>query len=126
MSLLTATALTKDTVSADLTMTGGTAFTDASSHTFYIPTEGKTLLLVDNTYAGTLTVSVAAGAYIGAKASTFTVAQSYALVIIDLSGFKHKAFGAGTDSSGTNVGGVVTITFSTSGTGFVRVVTLPA
>ena len=68
------------------------AFTDASSHTFYIPTEGKTLLLIDNTYAGTLTVTAAAGAYIGSKAATITVAQNYALVAIDLSGFKNKAY----------------------------------
>jgi hypothetical protein len=83
------------------------------------------LLLVDNTYACITTVSVAAGEYIGSKAATFAVAQSYSLVAIDLSGFKHKAFGAGTDSTGTDVGGVVTITFSTSATGFVRVITLP-
>ena len=122
---LTAVAMTKDTVSGNLRYaTIGTAFTDASSHTFYIPKEGKTILVVNNTYAGTTTVTVAAGEYIGSKSATFDVAQNYDCWI-DLSGFKHKAFGLGTDATGTAVGGLVTITFSTSGTGFVNVVTLP-
>jgi hypothetical protein len=125
MALLTATALTKNTVSDDLTMTGGTAFTDASSHTFYLRQEGKQILLVDNTYAGTTTVTVAAGEYIGAKAVSFDVAQSYSLVAIDLSSFNVKAFGTGTDATGTDVAGVATITFSTDGTGYVRVISLP-
>jgi hypothetical protein len=125
MALLTAVALTKNTISGNLRYaTIGTAFTDTSSHTFYIPREGKTILVINNTYAGTTTVTVAAGAYIGAKALTLTVAQNYDCWA-DISGFTSKAFGAGTDSTGTDVGGVVTITFSTSGTGFVNVVTLP-
>ena len=125
MALLTAIALTKDTVSADLTMGGGTAFTDASSHTFYLRQEGRQILLVDNTYAGVLTVTVAAGGYLGAVAQTFVVAQGYLLVAIDLSSIKSKAQGVGTDATGTDVPGVATITFSTSGTGFVRVISLP-
>jgi hypothetical protein len=125
MSLLTAVALTKNTISGNLRYaTIGTAFTSASSHTFYIPREGKTILVINNTYAGTTTVTVAAGAYIGAKALSLEVAQNYDCWV-DISGFTSKAFGAGTDATGTDVGGVVTITFSTSGTGFVNVVTLP-
>jgi len=127
MALLTATALTKDTVSADLTMTGGTAFTSGSSHTFYLRKEGRQILLVDNTYAGTITVTVAAGGYLaaGKGAMTFDVAQNYALVAIDVSSDRFKAQGAGTDATGTDVPGVVTITFSASATGFVRVISLP-
>jgi hypothetical protein len=127
MSLLAATVLTKDTASADLTMSGGTAFTDASSHTFYLRKEGRQLLLVDNTYAGVLTVTVAAGGYLaaGKGAMTFTLAQGVLLEAIDISSDRFKAQGAGTDATGTDVPGVATITFSTSGTGFVRVISLP-
>lgn len=127
MALLTALTVTKDTVLADITAaTVGTAFTSASSHTFYLRKEGRQLLVVNNTYAGTTTVTVAAGGYLaaGKGAMTFDVAQS-CTGLIDLSSDRFKAQGAGTDATGTDVPGVVTITFSTSATGFVYVISLP-
>lgn len=128
MALLEATVLEKnDATSPDLTMGSGTVFTSSSSHTFYLRQEGKQLLLVDNTYSGTLTVTVAAGGYLasGKGALTTTIAQSVLLTIIDISSDRFKAQGVGTDATGTDAPGLVTITFSALGTGFVRVVSLP-
>jgi len=112
---ITATALVRNTISADLIPSGGTAFTDASTLEVAYPREGKLLLVICQTAADTKTVTITAGEYLaaGVGAYTFTAPQNDVLyLVVDSDRFK-------------DFDGMLNITFSTSATGFVRAISLP-
>jgi hypothetical protein len=112
---VTATALILNTASANVVMSGGTAFTDVSTLEIAFPRDGKLLILINSTYAGANTAVITAGEFLsnGQGAITITTAQNgvYAIVV---------------ESSRTkDFDGRVNITFGTSNTGFVRALSLP-
>lgn len=119
MATLTATALTLNTASANLVMSGGTAFTDATTLDVAFPQEGKLLIIINSTYAGANTATIGTGAdYIGAGVGTITVTTAQNgvyYIVVSSSRTKVGAAGAGT----------VNIIFGTSNTGFVRALTIP-
>jgi len=112
---ITATALTKNTPTGDIVMSGGTAFTDASTLEVAYPREGKLLILINSTYAGASTAVIEAGEFTGSGIGdkSITTAQNgvYAIVV---ESDKYKDFD-----------GMINITFGTSNTGFVRALSLP-
>jgi hypothetical protein len=112
---VTATALTLNTATADIVMSGGTAFTDASTLEIAYPREGKLLIMINSTYAGANTAIVEAGEFLSNGQSTITVTTAengvYAIVI--------------ESSRCKDFDGMVNLTFGTSNTGFVRALSLP-
>lgn len=121
---VTPTALVKDTASADLPVTAGTAFTDASELTIAYPIEGKLLVVINNTYAGAAVATIAAGGYLaaGIGALAITLAQDDVKFVL-LSSDRFKAQGTGTQATAAD--GKITITFSASATGFVQAFSMP-
>jgi len=112
---ITATALVKDTISADLIPAGGTAFTDASTLEVAYPREGKLLLIICQTAADTKTVTLHSGEFMGAGVGdyTFNAPQNDVLYLLP-SSTRFK-----------DADGMLNITFLTSATGFVRAISLP-
>lgn len=112
---ITATALTRNTPSSDLVMSGGTAFTDASTLEVAYPREGKLLIIINSTYVGANTASVTAGEFLGAGigAISVTTAQNGVYYIV-VDSIRCKDFD-----------GMLNITFGTNNTGFVRAISLP-
>ena len=112
---ITATALVKNTISADLIPSGGTAFTDASTLEVAYPREGKLLLIINQDAADTKTVTIEAGEYTssGVGDYTFDAGQNDVLyILVDSDRFK-------------DFDGMLNITFWTGATGFVRAISLP-
>ena len=122
MTLITPTTVTKDTTTpTSFAVAGGTAFTDASSHTLALPIEGKVILIINSTYAGANTVVIAAGNGIAAgKGSLTIVTAQNGVYYCDLSSDRFKAYHTSTGGNG-----LITITFGTSNTGFVHALLLP-
>jgi hypothetical protein len=130
MTVVTPLTLTKDTgtpTSAAIA-TVGTAFTDASSLTIAYPIEGKLIVIINSTYAGANTVTVAAGATDGVGAGiaagqgdlTITTAQNGVYYVV-LSSERFKTYYTSTGGEG-----YITLTFGTSNTGFVYALQLPS
>jgi hypothetical protein len=122
MTLITPTTVVKDTTTpTSIPIASGTAFTDASSHTLAMPLEGKVILMINSTYAGANTVTIAAGDGIAAgKGALSIVTAQNGVYYVDLSSDRFKTYHTSTGGSG-----VITITFGTSNTGFVHALLLP-
>jgi hypothetical protein len=122
MTLITPTTIVRDTTTpTSFVVTGGTAFTDASSHTVALPIDGKLILIVNSTYAGANTVTIAAGNGIeGAQGALTIVTAQNGVYYIDLTSSRFKTFYTGIGGNG-----LVTITFGTSNTGFIHALLLP-
>ncbi|MBE3139052.1 MAG: hypothetical protein IMZ53_00550 [Thermoplasmata archaeon] len=115
-STLTPTTLTIDTVSADMILTGGTAFTTASDFVIAEPQEGKLLLVFAVTTAGVCTVG--AGTYIGAGVGSMAVTlpiNDTLFLVLSSSRFKTGTAGAGT----------INLTFDATAVGTLRLFYLP-
>jgi hypothetical protein len=112
---ITATALVKDTISADLIATSGTAFTDASTLEVAYPREGKLLLVIKQTAADTKTVTLEGGEYHAGVLGdyTFNAGQNDVLYLYPSSD-RFKDFD-----------GMLNLTFGTGATGFVLAISLP-
>jgi hypothetical protein len=115
ITTITATALTVDTVSADLPVTAFEAINASNTISVAYPREGKLLLVLNNTFAGAKVFTVGAGDYLsnGVGAYAITMAQDdVRYLIVDSSRFK--------DFDGT-----INITFAASTTGYVGAFSLP-
>lgn len=112
---LTANALVKDTVSADLVISGGTAIDATKTMQVLYPIEGKLLLVINNTFAGSKNFTLKAGSFLSAGQGdyTFAVGQNDVVYLV-VSSTRFK------DSDG-----YLNITFEDSTTGFVRAIALP-
>jgi precorrin-6B methylase 1 len=118
MTDLTPTTLTLDTASATLAIASQTAFTDASDIDIAYPQEGKLLIIINSTYAGANTATIAAGDGLASGVGDYeiTTAQNGVYyVVISSSRFKTLAAGAGT----------INVTFGTSNTGFIHALYIP-
>lgn len=115
ITTLTATALVKNTVSGDLPIAGGTAIDADKTMQVLYPREGKLLLILNNTTAGSKDFTISAGEYLsaGIGALTITMAQDdVRFLVIESSRFK-------------DFDGLVSIEFADSTTGFVQAFSLP-
>lgn len=112
---ITPTTLVKNTASANLVMSGGTAFTDATEAKIDFPREGSLLIIINSTYAGASTATVAAGEFLssGQGPITITTAKDGVYYIV-VESSRVKDFD-----------GDITVTFGTSNTGFIRAIQLP-
>lgn len=119
MATLTARTLTADTTTpSTYPIASGTAFTDATTLDVAYPQHGKLVLVLNSTYAGANTITIAAGDFIASGQGNLVVvtAQNGVYYVpITSSRFKTGAAGAGT----------VNITFGTSNTGFVEALIIP-
>ena len=123
---ITATSISKDTATADLIISGGTAWTEATEAEIEYPREGKLLIVLQNTDSTTATATVAAGGYLAAGKGSLDVSLPQNDVIyLLLSSDRFKAQGAGTQATAAD--GKITITFASAGTGagFIRALSLP-
>jgi len=112
---ITPTALTKDTQSADLPVTGLTAIVAANTHSIAYPKENKLLIVLNNTTAASKDFTIVAGDFQAAGVGdlTITMAQDdVRYLVVSSDRFK--------DSSGN-----VNITVAASTTGFIGAFTLP-
>ena len=115
MAVPLTTTLVVGTASVTLTDAGGTAFTDATTHTIDVPKEGHLLVKINSTYAGGNTASVAAGEFLsnGQGALSIVTAENGVYYVL-LDGSRHKDFD-----------GDITITYGTSNTGFTQAFLIP-
>jgi hypothetical protein len=112
---ITPTALVTGTASADLPVTAGTAINAANTNTIAYPKEGKLLLVLNNTYAGSKDITIAAGNGLsaGQGALTITMAQDDVKFVI-VNSSRHK-----------NTDGNIVLSYAASTTGFVQAFYLP-
>lgn len=61
---VTPTTLAIEVASADLPVTAGTAIVAGNTNTFAFPEQGKLMLLINNTYAGTKVATIKSGDFI--------------------------------------------------------------
>lgn len=114
-TLLTATALSKNSASADLPDAGGTAIDNAKIMHVLYPREGKLLLRINNTYAGSSVYTISAGEYTAAGIGSLalTLAQDdVKFIVVDSDRFK-------------DFDGYLNITFDSNGAGFITALSLP-
>jgi hypothetical protein len=112
---VTATALTVNTATANIVMSGGTAFTDASTLEVAYPKDSRLLILINSTYAGANTAVVTAGEFLSAGQGAISITTA-----------QNGVYGIVVESSRTkDFDGMVNITFGTSNTGFVRALLIP-
>jgi hypothetical protein len=115
VTTLTATALTKNTVSADLPVTSFTAIDADKTMKVAYPREGKLVLILNNTFAGSKVFTISAGEYIanGVGSLAITMAQDdVRFLVLDSDRFK-------------DFDGNVSIEFADSTTGYVGALSLP-
>ncbi len=112
---ITPTTLVTGTESADLPITAGTAINAANTNTIAYPKEGKLLLVLNNTFAGSKAITIAAGDGIakGLGAKTVTMAQDDVMFLI-VNSSRHK------DDEGN-----ITLSYAASMTGYVQAFYLP-
>lgn len=114
-TLLTATALAKNTISADLPITAGTAIDKTKTMHVLYPREGKLVLVLNNTYAGSSVITVSAGEYHanGIGSLAITMAQDdVRFLVLDSDRFK-------------DFDGYINLTFDANTTGYVQAFSLP-
>ena len=112
---ITPTALVKNTASANLAMSGGTAFTDATEAVIDYPREGSLLIVINSTYAGANTFTVKAGEFLSSgQGDIETPTAQNGVYFIPVESSRVKDFD-----------GDITVTFGTSNTGFIRAIQLP-
>jgi len=115
VTTLTATDLARNTVSADLPITAGTAIDATKTMEVEYPREGKLVLILNNTFAGSKVFTISAGGYHSAGQGDYeiTMAQDdVRFLILDSDRFKQQD-------------GVIEISFAASTTGFVMALQLP-
>ena len=112
---ITPTTLALDTQSADLPITGGTAIVAGNDHKIAYPQQGKLLIVLNNTYAGSKDFTVGAGDFLAAGQGALTIAMAQddvRFLVLNSDRFK--------DSDGN-----VVITVASSTTGFIMAFYLP-
>lgn len=112
---ITPTALAKNTVSADLPVAGLTAIVAANEHKIAYEKDGKLLIVLNNTYAGSKDFTIGAGDFLAAGQGALTIAMAQddvRYIVVDSDRFK--------DSDGN-----IVITVAASTTGFIGAFTLP-
>lgn len=117
VTTVTPTQLSYNTESADLPVTAGTAINASNTMAIAYPRQGKLLLVLNNTFAGSKDVTVAAGEAMkvasGVGALTVTMAQDdVRFLVVDSDRFK--------DNDGN-----ISLSFAASMTGFVQAFYLP-
>lgn len=112
---ITAVQLAKDTMSADLPVTAGEAIDAANTIVVDYPTEGKLLLVLNNTFAGAKNFTIKAGDFFRKDLGDLVLALAQAdvrFLVVNSARFK-------------NSDGQVEIAFEASTTGFVQAFLLP-
>jgi len=115
VTTLTATSLSRNTVSADLPVTAFTAIDADKTMKVAYPREGKLVLILNNTTAGSKVFTISAGEYHanGVGDYEITMAQDdVRFLVVDSDRFK-------------DFDGNVAIEFEDSTTGFVGALSLP-
>lgn len=113
--VVTPTQLAYNTPSADLIITGGTAIDATKSNSVLYPQEGKTVVIIQNTFAGNKKVTVKAGAFLAAGQGDLeiTIPQNDVFYFVPTSDrFK-------------DADGKVMFTYEADMTGFIRAIYLP-
>jgi hypothetical protein len=115
VTVLTATALVANTVSASLPVTGFTAIDASKTMQVLYPREGKLVLILNNTFAGSKVFTIEAGEYLSNGIGDYAITMGQdevRFLVIDSTRFK-------------DFDGLVSITFAGSTTGFVGALSLP-
>lgn len=116
VTTLTATTLVKDTMSADLAITSGTAIDASKTMEVAYPQEGKLLLVLNNTFAGAKVFTVDAGDFNIASqkgALAMSLAQDdVRFLVVSSDRFKKQT-------------GVLSLSFEASTTGYVMAFLIP-
>lgn len=115
ITTLTATALAKNTVSADLPVTSFTAIDADKTMQVAYPREGKLVLILNNTTAGSKVFTISAGDYHASGQGDYAITMAQddvRFLVIDSDRFK-------------DFSGLVSIEFADSTTGFVGALSLP-
>ena len=109
------TELTVGTASADLPITAGTAINASNTNTITFPKESKLLLVLNNTYSGSKSVTISAGEGVAKGQGSLVLAlaqDDVKFLIVDQA--RHKDFD-----------GNITLSYTASMTGYVQAFTLP-
>lgn len=112
---ITPTSLVTNTVSGDLPIAGGTAIVAANTNTFAYPKEGKLLIVLNNTFAGSKDFTFSAGEFDSSGVGALTIAMAQddvRYIVLESSRFKDKD-------------GNVSLTYAAATTGFVQAFYLP-
>jgi hypothetical protein len=115
VTTLTATALVKNTVSADLPVTAFTAIDATKTMEVLYPREGKLVLILNNTFAGAKNFTIESGDYHASGQGDLVIAMAQddvRFLVVDSDRFKQSD-------------GKLNITFEADTTGFVGALSLP-
>lgn len=115
VTTLTPTALTRNTVSADLPIASGTAIDATKTMEVVYPREGTLVLVLNNTFAGAKVFTVSAGDYSASGVGSYVITMAQddvRFLILDSNRFKQND-------------GVIELSFEADTTGFVIALQLP-